>query len=281
MKQKMIYIVVIVSASMLVLASCASGPQSDPVFRDDAPAVPPSSGGGAQMPAQQPSTPAPTPKGRQLTGKALYGRMSGLSYNGCYPDGSTFAETTLSDGRLRDDAGGGSIVGNWNVSGDSLCFDQNNQQTCVLTYEDNRGLHFYLKESGAYIASTVCPMDMSAGPSQPVPPSQPQGPAVSGMKGNQLRGQDLYSQMSGLSYAGCYPDGTRFKETTLANGQVRNDENGQTSASWSVSGDMLCYNNPGADQPFCVYVSRDRQGLHFYEKESGQYVASTVCPMQP
>lgn len=269
-------------SAALVLSACASGPQTDPVFRDNAPAAPQTGSGNGSSPQQPgPQQPAPTPIGRQLTGNALYSQMSGYSYQGCYPDGSTFAETTLADGRLRDDASGGSIIGSWNVSGDSLCYDQNQQQTCVLTYQDNRGLHFYLKDSGAYIASTVCPMDANSGASGGTSQPQPQPPQTpSGMKGTMLRGQELYAQMSGLSYAGCYPDDRRFKETTLADGRVRNDETGDTSSNWSVSGDVLCYINQGSDRPFCVKISRDRDGLHFYEKDSGQYVASTVCPMQ-
>ncbi len=274
-------IIAITALSMaLVLSACAGGgPQSDPVFRDDAPPVNQGgtngSTGGNTGGGQQPADP-PKPKGSKLQGQALYNQMSGYSYKGCYPNGATFAETTLADGQVRDDMNNGEIVGSWNVSGDTLCFKQGEGTTCVNVYKDSKGLHFYMKDGGQYIASTVCPM--SNEPDQGEPPA-PDQPNQSQMKGSQLKGQSLYSQMSGLSYSGCYPDGSEFSETTLADGRIRDDKSGNILGQWSVSGDQLCYANEGADKPFCVLVSKDRQGMHFYFAETGQYVASTVCPM--
>ena len=270
----------------LALTACAGGPKSDPVFRDDAPPVNQggtagntgSNTGGGQQPAEPPK-----PKGSKLQGQALYNQMSGYSYKGCYPDGSTFAETTLADGQVRDDMNGGGIVGSWNVSGDTLCYKQGEGATCVNVYKNSKGLHFYMKDSGQYIASTVCPMSNEPDPVEPDHPQPdqptPDQPNQGQMIGTQLKGQSLYSQMSGLSYAGCYPDGSEFSETTLADGRIRDDKSGNISGQWSVSGDQLCYANEGADKPFCVLVSKDRRGLHFYFAETGQYVASTVCPM--
>ena len=128
---------------------------------------------GTQSPGPQAST-AQTPplttgdgnwRGTRLTQSMISDRLTGRTLHGCYADGTAWSERLNADGSFQDMQAGGARLGQWYATGlDEVCFrytageNAGGTPVCYIVSETGDGLHFYEPGTGAYVASTACPM---------------------------------------------------------------------------------------------------------------------------
>ena len=102
--------------------------------------------------------------GERLSSDQIRRTLSGQTLRGCYPNGENFAERLAADGKFYDAADGGTLLGEWYVDDESLCFryperrEAGQPDSCFAVTTKDGQLHFYTQDFTGYVASTRCPM---------------------------------------------------------------------------------------------------------------------------
>lgn len=111
------------------------------------------------QPSQAPRTPPPPPPAEALmTTEDLRDEFSGASYEGCYPDGSAWAERTAADGVLYDLLRDGAAVGSWWVEDRQICYyyDAQDVTACWNAIKQNGNYYFFFPGTGLLGGTTDC-----------------------------------------------------------------------------------------------------------------------------
>ncbi|GEM_PF-3687065 len=117
--------------------------------------------GADNAPAESPFevVPPPPPDDALMTGEELRAAFEDRSYEGCYPDGSPWAERTGADGALFDLLRSGSPrVGVWWVQQNQICYfyDASGVTACWNAARQDGEFYFFFPGTGVVGGTTDC-----------------------------------------------------------------------------------------------------------------------------
>ena len=151
----------------LLLAACNSAPSLPPADQETYP-TPQETRDWEEWGEDRPDTPPTgggqraTLRGERLNDAGIRRALSGQTLRGCYPNGQRFAERLANDGKFYDAANGDTLLGDWYVRNDTLCFRYPDRARagepdgCFAVSREGGELYFYTADLTGLVAATTC-----------------------------------------------------------------------------------------------------------------------------